>query len=83
MKTLSSLTALPRMLLRGMMLIVAPFCCRYQPYQNRDLQQLATVCSFLLVLMSAVLLRSQSLISSARQINFNPQQPGVRLYHIS
>jgi hypothetical protein len=41
------------------------------------LQQLATVCSFLLVLMSAVLLRSQSLISSARQINFNPQRPGV------
>jgi hypothetical protein len=50
---------------------------RFQPYQNRDLQQLATVCSFLLVVMSAVMLRSQSLISSARQINFNPQRPGL------
>ena len=48
---------------------------RYKPYVNPDLQRLSSVCCILLVTMSSVLLRSQSLLSSARFINFDPSNP--------
>lgn len=54
-------------------------CCliffRYKPYANPDLQNLSSVCCFLLVALSSVLLRSQTLLSSARAINFSPTKP--------
>jgi hypothetical protein len=39
------------------------------------MQRLSTVCCFLLVIMSSVLLRSQTLLSSGRPINFDPKTP--------
>jgi hypothetical protein len=39
------------------------------------MQQLSSICCVLLVTMSSVLLRSQSLLSSARPINFDPLSP--------
>lgn len=48
---------------------------RYKPYVNPDLQLLSSFCCILLVTMSSVLLRSQSLLSSARFINFDPSNP--------
>ncbi len=48
---------------------------RYKPYANPDMQQLSSICCILLVTMSSVLLRSQSLLSSARPINFDPLSP--------
>ena len=48
---------------------------RYKPFANPDMQRLSSVCCFLLVTMSSVLLRSQSLLSSARPINFDPSSP--------
>ena len=48
---------------------------RYKPYVNPDMQRLSSVCCILLVTMSSVLLRSQSLLSSARSINFDPSNP--------
>jgi hypothetical protein len=39
------------------------------------MQRLSSVCCVLLVTMSSVLLRSQSLLSSARFINFDPSNP--------
>ena len=48
---------------------------RYKPYVDPDMQRLSSVCCILLVTMSSVLLRSQSLLSSARFINFDPSNP--------
>ena len=48
---------------------------RCKPYVNPDMQRLSSVCCVLLVTMSSVLLRSQSLLSSARFINFDPSNP--------
>ena len=48
---------------------------RYKPFANPDMQRLSSACCFLLVTMSSVLLRSQSLLSSARPMNFNPSSP--------
>jgi hypothetical protein len=48
---------------------------RYKPFLHRDMQRLSSVCCILLVTMSSVLLRSQSLLSSARFINFDPSNP--------
>jgi hypothetical protein len=48
---------------------------RYKPYVHSDMQHLSSVCCILLVTMSSVLLRSQSLLSSSRFINFDPSNP--------
>jgi hypothetical protein len=39
------------------------------------MQRLSTRCCFLLVAVSSILLRSQTLLSSARTINFAPTEP--------
>ena len=48
---------------------------RFKPYSDPVLQRLSTRCCFLLVAVSSVLLRSQTLLSSARTINFAPTEP--------
>lgn len=49
--------------------------CSFKPYADPDLQHLSTKCCLLLVTISSVLLRSQTLLSSARTINFDPTEP--------
>jgi hypothetical protein len=48
---------------------------RFKPYSNPEMQHLSTRLCFLLVALSSVLLRSQTLLSSARNINFAPAEP--------
>ena len=48
---------------------------RFKPYFDPVLQRLSTRCCLLLVAVSSVLLRSQTLLSSARTINFAPAEP--------
>ncbi len=48
---------------------------RFKPYSDPAMQRLSTRCCFLLVTVSSVLLRSQTLLSSARAINFAPTEP--------
>jgi hypothetical protein len=48
---------------------------RFKPYSNPEMQRLSTRLCFLLVALSSVLLRSQTLLSSARNINFAPDEP--------
>jgi hypothetical protein len=50
-------------------------CFRFKPYAEPDLQRLSRACCLLLVALSSVLLRSQTLHSSARSINFEPTDP--------
>ena len=48
---------------------------RFRPYARNDLQRLSASCCLLLVALSSVLLRSKTLLSSARAINFEPANP--------
>ncbi len=48
---------------------------RFKPYSDPDMQRLSTRLCFLLVALCSVLLRSQTLLSTARNINFAPANP--------
>lgn len=48
---------------------------RFKPFSDPDMQRLSTRLCFLLVALSSVLLRSQTLLSTARNINFAPANP--------
>jgi hypothetical protein len=47
----------------------------YRPYKNRFRQMLASVCVVSLMSLCALLLRTQSLLSSSRSANFDPNDP--------
>ena len=48
---------------------------RYMPYKNKFRQMLASACVVSLTAMCALLLRTQSLLSSSRSANFDPNDP--------
>jgi hypothetical protein len=48
---------------------------RYRPYKSGFRQKLASVCVISLMALCALLLRTQSLLSSSRSANFDPDNP--------